>query len=470
MKTIRMRLILVYSSITIVTLMVIAFFLNSSIDQLFEQYAKERQKSQIEYILNQIPELYHKDLGGFDIQGIEVAANAALQNGLIVHIQTMNQEIDWDINTHRNRECQLMLQHSENNMHSRYPNFVGGYTEEKYDFVYDNNKTGYVTIGYYGPYSLDDNELILINEINNILIILGVIFLILVVLMTILISRSITYPITSAITVAGKIADGEYGTQINKKSRNKETQNLIDAINHMSSKLQTEEKQKRQITADVAHELRTPLSNLQGNLEAMLDGIWEPTQERLVSCHEEIIRLASIVKQMQVLYSLENRKEKLNYEIIDFSDLCKSLSFDFEMKLKEKQMRLVTYMKKGDTIWGDEYKIRQCMINLISNAIQYSKEGGIIEIHISNDREYTTVLVKDYGIGIPEEELPNLFERFYRVDKSRSTKTGGMGIGLSITKAIVERHGGIITVESTLGKGTTFAMTFPQKQKIEVNI
>lgn len=142
-----------------------------------------------------------------------------------------------------------------------------------------------------------------------------------------------------------------------------------------------------------------------------------------------------------MLYSLENRKEKLNYEIIDFSDLCESLSFDFEMKLKEKQMRLVTYMKKGDTIWGDKYKIRQCMINLISNAIQYSKEGGIIEIHVSNDREYTTVLVKDYGIVIPEEELPNLFERFYRVDKSRSTKIGGMGIGLSIIKALVERHG-----------------------------
>ena len=100
----------------------------------------------------------------------------------------------------------------------------------------------------------------------------------------------------------------------------------------MSSKLQTEEKQKRQITADVAHELRTPLSNLQENLEAMLDGIWEPTQERLVSCHEEIIRLASIVKQMQVLYSLENRKEKLNYEIIDV-----------KQEEKEKLYKLLQY-------------------------------------------------------------------------------------------------------------------------------
>lgn len=233
----------------------------------------------------------------------------------------------------------------------------------------------------------------------------------------------------------------------------------------MSTKLQAEEKQKRQITADVAHELRTPLSNLQGNLEAMLDGIWEPTQERLLSCHEEIIRLTSIVRQMQVLYSLENQKDQLDYKSIEFSDLCKSLSVDFAMKLKEKQMKLTTYMKKGDTIWGDEYKIRQCMINLISNAIQYSKVGGEIEIHFADDEKFTTVLVKDYGIGIPEEELPNLFERFYRVDKSRSTKTGGMGIGLSITKAIVERHGGIITVQSTLGIGTTFIMTFPQKPK-----
>lgn len=465
MKTIRMRLILVYSAITIATLVVIGFFINGSINQLFEQYAKDRQKSQIEYIRNQIPELYQEESESFDIQGIEVAANAALQNGLIVHIQTMNQEIDWDINTHKNQECQLMLQHSENNMHSRYPNFVGGYTEEKYDFLYGDHKTGHVIIGYYGPYSLDDNELILINEINKILFLLGVIFLVLVVLLTVLISRSITYPITSAITVAGKIANGKYGTQIDQKSRNEETQNLIDAINDMSVKLQTEEKQKRQITADVAHELRTPLSNLQGNLEAMLDGIWEPNQEKLLSCHEEIIRLASIVQQMQVLYSLENRNEQLECESIDFSVLCRSLSVDFAMKLEAKQIRLTVYAKKGDIVWGDRYKIRQCMINLISNAIQYSDVGGEIELHISNDDQYTTILVKDHGVGIPADELPNLFERFYRVDKSRSTKTGGMGIGLSITKAIVERHGGMISVESTPGKGSTFIMTFPQKSE-----
>ena len=465
MKTIRTRLTLLYSAITVAALIIIALFLNKSIDRLFEQYAKERQKSQIEYILNQIAEQYQEETGSFDKRGIEVTANAALQNGLTMHIQTANQEIDWDISTHKNRECDIMLQHSENNMHSRYPNFAGGYTEEKYDFTYGGDKTGYVTIGYYGPYSLDDNELKLINDINNALLILGVIFLAIVLFLTIFISKSITQPITDSITAAGRIANGEYGILINEKSGNEETQNLIDAINNMSAKLQTEEKQKRQITADVAHELRTPLSNLQGNLEAMLDGIWEPTRERIASCHEEIIRLTAIVSQLRVLYALENKKERPDCRSIDFDDLCKSLSADFAIKLEKKGIKLTVCAKPHDALWGDEYKIRQCMINLISNAIRYSREGGEIELHLLDEGKYMAVRVKDYGIGIPEDELPHLFERFYRVDKSRNAKTGGMGLGLSITKAIVESHGGTIAVESIFGKETTFTMTFPKEMK-----
>lgn len=462
MKTIKMRLTLVYSAITLITLIIITIFLNRAIEVLFEQYARERQKSQIEYILKQIPELYQKEAGNFNMQGIEATANAALQNGLIVHIQTANQELDWDINAHKTQESQLVLHHMGSNMHSRYPNFAGKYMEEKYDFVYGNDKSGYVTIGYYGPYSFNDHELRLINDINRLLLGLGVIFLVLILLLTAWIAGSITHPIAVAIAAAEQIAKGQYGIQISKHSENEETQNLINAINYMSTKLQTEEKQKRQITADVAHELRTPLSNLQGNMEAMIDGIWEPTYERLISCHEEIIRLASIVNQLQTLYSMENKTEQLVYQNIDVSDLCKSLSMDFEMNLKKKNTKLIFYAEKGDIIWGDEYKIRQCMINLIANAIQYSQEGGNIEIHISDDKTYSTVIVRDYGTGIPEEELPNVFERFYRVDKSRNTKTGGMGIGLSITKAIVERHGGTITVESILGKGTDFIMQFPK--------
>lgn len=468
MKTIRMRLTLIYSTILIATLVLVALFLNRAIDRLFEQYAKERQNSQIAYLLEQIPELYQDETGTFDMRGLETAANAALENGLIVHIQTTDQELDWNISAHKDQECQRMLQHSEKNMHSKYPGFVGEYMEETYDFSYGDHKSGSVAIGYYGPYSLNDHELRLMNDINRSLFALGAVFLVLVVLLTSWISRSITRPITGSITAAEKIAEGEYETRISEKSRDEETQNLIDAINRMSMKLQEKEQEKRQITADVAHELRTPLSNLQGNLEAMLDGIWEPTHERLVSCHEEIIRLVSIVRQLQELYSLENKREQLNCQSIDCSELCKSLATDFAMKLQEKQVQLKFHTAKGPALWGDEYKVRQCMINLIANAIQYSPAGGTIELHIADDGKDTVVSVRDYGTGIPQEELPHLFERFYRIDKSRNTRTGGMGLGLSITKAIVERHGGTITVESTFGKETTFIMRFPNKETAAV--
>lgn len=462
MKTIRMRLTLVYSAVILAALVITAFFLNRWMDRLFEQYAKDRQKGQISYVLDQIPKLYQEKSGRFDMQGIETAAIAALQNGLIVHVQTADLETDWDAKAHKHQESQEMLQHSEQLMHSKYPNFAGGYTEEKYSFTYGDGKTGYVIVGYYGPYALDDNELWLLGDINRSLFLLGGIFLVLVIVLTALLSRGITRPIMEAVKTAGEIAGGGYGVKINTMSRNEETQKLIDAINDMSEKLQTEEKQKRQITADVAHELRTPLSNLQGNLEAMLDGIWEPTHERLESCLEEIIRLASIVKQMQILYSLENNKDRLDCRMIDFYAMCQSLSADFERKLEENGTKLVVCVKKGDTVWGDGGKIRQCMVNLISNAVRYTHTDGTIEIHMRDDGQHTAVAVTDDGQGILQEELPHIFERFYRVDKSRNTKTGGMGIGLSITKAIVERHGGTISAESEYGKGTTFIMKFPK--------
>lgn len=464
MKSIRRSLIITYSFISIVIIVTLAFFLNYSMNIIFEEYAKKQQADRIESVKKQIIELYNSDSGEFDTAGMEIVGNAALQNGLILHIQTVNKEIDWDINTHKKQECQMMLEHADQNMQSRYPNFAGGYKEDKYELVIDNKVIGYVIVGYYGPYSLDDNELNMLNAINKTLIGIGGGSLAIAILLGIIMSRRITMPISSAITIARKIAEGEYGVQSEIKSKNAETNNLIMAINEMSEKLQMDEKQKKQITSDVAHELRTPLTNLQGNLEAMLDGIWLPTRERLISCHEEIVRLTVIVRQMQELYSLENKGEELVYEDINFSELCKSLTMDFAGKLQEKQMSLTCMTGIEDTLWGDEYRVRQCMINLISNAIQYSEKGSDICISFHQEKDYAIVKVKDEGIGISEEELPHLFERFYRVDKSRNKKTGGMGIGLSITKAIVERHDGKIHVESIYGKGTTFTMMFPVKE------
>lgn len=282
-------------------------------------------------------------------------------------------------------------------------------------------------------------------------------------------ARKIAEPISDAVRVAEKIANGEYGVKSLVTSRTAETQQLITAINEMSQTLKKEEEQKQQITADVAHELRTPLTNIQSHLEAMIDGIWEPTGERLESCREEILRLSGIVKQLQELYLLENRKGILRYEDFDFYDMCKQLYYNFDVQLDKKNLTFNLCIKHGDIIWGDRARIMQCMVNLIGNAIRYAEPQTAIWIRYLEMDYMIEIQVENIGNPIPKECLPHLFERFYRVDKSRNSKTGGMGIGLSITKAIVERHGGKIWAENRDIR-TLFFITLPKRIEKEAKL
>lgn len=464
MKTIKSKLILTYSFISFAVICLIAIFFTLSMEKQFEQYAKKQQEQKISAVVEQIKKLYNKETGSYSLDQIEIVGNMALQNGLLVRIWTWDGEVDWDIQTHRQEECQLVIQHAENNMLSRYVNFQGKYQENKYDLIFDDNYIGNLTIGYYGPYSYSDGELQLLNNLSKYFVLIGVLFVIVAIILGGIMSRKITAPISVVIEVAQKISDGEFGAQARMTSKTAETQQLIEAINKMSGELEKEEAQKRQITADVAHELRTPLTNLQGQLEAMLDGIWEPTEERLESCREEILRLTNIVKQLQELYVLENKRDILKYEEFDFFSLCKHLYLSFDERMGRKKIRLLLRTKTGDMVWGDSQRIMQCMVNLVSNAVQYADpETEIFITYLENDKKSIKLQVQNRGKGIPKEYLPNLFERFYRVDKSRSTKTGGVGIGLSITKAIVERHGGMIWAECENGRETIFSIVLPKK-------
>ena len=334
MNTLKGKLIMTYTIISLMIVASLSILFNMSVDKIFQQYAIEQQKKQIQEIITQVNQQYLKETGTYNVDGLEVIANAALQNAIMVHVRTLNNEIDWDIQQHKARECQVLLQHAEKNMHNRYPNFKGGYAEGTYDLKYDNKLTGYLTIGYYGPYSLSDNELLLIQALNRSLALLGTVFLVIAVLLGIIMAKRISAPITNVIHASKKIAHGNCGTQVRESSTTRETADLICSINEMSQALAIKEQQKKQITADVAHELRTPLFNLLGNMEAMIDQVLEPTTERLQNCHTEILRLTQIVEQLQKLNLLENKQTFLVKESFDFSELCDSLFEDFQIVSK----------------------------------------------------------------------------------------------------------------------------------------
>lgn len=461
MQKLQTKMIVSYSFIAVLIVSALSFLFNFSLDKLFEQYANKQREIQIAQIITQVNQQYLPDEKTYSISCLEVIGNAALQNGIILHVQTLNGEIDWDIRQHRAQECQLQLQHAELNMHSRYPNFRGGYTETKYELTDENGTAGYLIAGYYGPYSFDDNELLLINALNRVLISSGLFFLFVAVVLGIYMARKTSTPITNAIAIAQSIAGGENEIPTMKVSTTRETSDLLTALKEMSIALEKKDQQKKQITEDVAHELRTPLSNIQSHLEALIDGVWMPTRGRLQSCHDEVVRISGLVDQLAELSLIENESSHNDMCIFNFDQLCSIIVNDFEAAGEERCTRIECHIPPQALLYGNEDQVKQCIVNLLTNAMNYTSEGETITLSYTQQGDVVCVQVCDNGQGIPADSLPHIFERFYRVDKSRSKRTGGMGIGLSITKAIVEGHGGTICVNSKIGEGTTFFLRFP---------
>lgn len=456
------KLTVYFSILLIFSLGAITILFNLTLDELFAHYANNQRQRQIQQITQQIEEQYLPESQSYNIEALEVIGNAALQNGLIVHVQTRNSEVDWDISIHKAQECQIALQHAEENMHSRYPSFNGAYSETTYDLFNEGMPTGYLTIGYYGPYALDDDALALLNTLNRVTLVLGIVFLFVAMALAFFSARLIARPISTAVEVTRSVTEGDYGRKIETKTKTKELVSLMQSVNEMSETLKLREQQKRRLTADIAHELRTPLTNLQSHVEAVIDGIWEPSPELFQGYRDEIMRLTRLVKQLQELSNLESGQFTLHLETIPVAELFEDIRLDFFAKFQNKGVTFDLDTSPGGlAMVCDQDRIKQCLTNLVSNALRATPEGGIVRLEGRQEKASIRLSVADTGEGISEEHLSHLFERFYRVDPSRNQQTGGMGIGLAITKSIVEAHRGSITVESTVGKGSKFTICIP---------
>jgi signal transduction histidine kinase len=444
----------------LLVILTIGVILNTLINRSFEQYALGRQKKQIAAITEQVQRQYNAETGLYNVAALEAIGNAALLNGYIIHIRTVNNEIHWDIQQHKAEECLLALQHAETNMHSLYPNFQGGCTEINADLKQNGKNSSHLIIGYYGPWSLDDDELALINLLNKILLAVAAVFAVIASVVAAVETCHITRPITAAIGITKHIAQGNYRPPVQRRSGIREANGLLTAISAMSEKLETKEQQKRQMSADIAHELRSPLQNLQSQMDAMIDGIIAPDEQGLAGCQEEVQRLIGIVQQLQELYVLENRPLELSKEQFNCSLLAEQVCREFESAAREKRITLKRRVPGPVPVYGDRTRIKQSLANLIANAIAYTGEGGTVTLACGRTEGSTRISVADTGRGIPPEDLSHIFERFYRVDKSRSRLSGGMGLGLAITKAIIEARGGTIAAERA-GQGAVFTVTLP---------
>ncbi len=272
-------------------------------------------------------------------------------------------------------------------------------------------------------------------------------------------------PMEEIFNAIDAVAEGDLSVRVPEKNSDMYS-DLSKRFNKMVSDLERSDRQRRNLTADIAHELRTPLHIIQGNLEGMIDGVYEPSSEQINSTLDEVKLLNRLVNDLQTLSLAEAGQLPLHSTRFRLADLIQDIVSSFSAQAEAQRIELRTsMMNPSEELNADYDRLNQVLSNLVMNALRHTPEGGTISIEtesIAGVERAVRIRVNDTGAGIASEDLPFIFDRFWRGDKSRSERSHS-GLGLAITKQLILAHGGTIDVQSDVGKGTTFTIDLPLK-------
>jgi signal transduction histidine kinase len=306
------------------------------------------------------------------------------------------------------------------------------------------------------------SELAFLNRVTRLLIYGAIGALILSLLLGILLSRALTRPIRELTTATQAVAEGDLGRTVLVRSKD-ELGQLATAFNRMSAELARAQDLRRQMTADIAHELRTPLSVILGHVDALAEGVLPANAETFDVIRDETSQLGRLVEDLRTLSRADAGELTLNLQTIQPQTLLERAIAAQRPFAVEKQIELkLDADPDKPQVTADAERMAQVLGNLLSNALRYTPEGGMITFFTAAVEDGVEMRVTDSGPGIEPEELPHVFNRFYRGDKSRQRETGGSGLGLAIAKSIVELHGGRIWAESEPGQGAAFVVWLPK--------
>lgn len=335
---------------------------------------------------------------------------------------------------------------------------VGGHIVTKQVVI---NEKGLIKLTYFQPWFAEDDTVKFFPVFWRLA---GVFFILTLILsggVVWVASASIRDDIKKATSMASNLVKGS-SMNSSKPAIYSEVGKLIEELTALREIVLKKEQLNKRMTADLAHELRTPLTTLQSHLEALIDEVWQPTRERFLSCHEEILRLIRLVGDLENLSKIEDKKIILDKTGFDITALVKSIARNFEGELKHKNITL-KINGQIQQLRADKDKASQVIVNLLSNSLKYTPVNGRILLDITGDKSHVYVVINDNGIGIPPKDISSVFNRLYRSDSSRTRATGGAGIGLTIARTIIEAHRGSIDVISQEGLGTEITVIFPRR-------
>jgi len=283
-------------------------------------------------------------------------------------------------------------------------------------------------------------------------------------------ARGMTQPLRDMAKAAKQMEIGDYSQRVVTNSRD-EVGQLADALNRMSGQLEQLEQLRRDLVANVSHELKTPIAALRAHLENLLDGVERPDPETLQVMLAQSDRLGRLVDQLLDLSRFESGEVPLTREPVDLGPLVAQVLSEIEVARSGRGVAVSSDLPHDlPPVLADPERIHQVLFNLVDNAVRFTPVGGRVDVRASRVNGRCEVRVVDTGVGIPSQHLPRLFERFYRVDPARSREDGGTGIGLAIARWVVEAHGGRIRAESRMGKGSTFSFDLPVAEGADVAV
>jgi two-component system, OmpR family, sensor histidine kinase BaeS len=455
LKTLRSKILFYFLLVSLTGILVVSFSLQWGFEASFNHYINQNRSERIDQLINAL-KLEYKEYGTFTGERVsQLLHEQAMTDSLYYKLYTPNEILLMDSTTIRG----VM----EGIGFSSNPYQEDNWLSATEMIKIDGKPVGKLKVYY--PKGFIDSEYVFLQKIKKYLLIAVALTIMLALFFSMLFSKRLTSGLKRLSEAVEELAQSKQNVRVPLDNLSLEMKQLGIAFNDLSMSLEKEEQLRKEFTGDLAHELRTPLATLRSQIEAFQDGIWEPTPKRLKQSHNELMRLVRLVNELEKLLAAENPQIRLEKTGIEAGELLMAMRELVMPAFRQKDVELTVHtLEKNLWFRGDRDKIVQILTNVMNNALKYTPEKGEVTISTIEEGDLAGFRVKDKGMGISDQDLPHIFERFYRGDKSRARKTGGVGIGLSIVKALVEAHKGKITVESHLDKGSTFTILFPKRE------
>jgi signal transduction histidine kinase len=437
--------------IIIVVLLIVLVIVNVGIKVFFNQYLNQKIEANDTVVLETILSLAEaNDLNYASLEALSITNNAYIivSNGNEIVFETNNPSS----NSSGNGRGMMGRLKTLSTLDKTLLTFR--------DYPVDQaEKLSDVSIGRSMDILSDSDEGNFLFAINLVVIGAFLVAYLLLRMLTTRLSNAFSEPVDALVGQVDQIANHQTLSPL-PEGHFIEFNKLSDTLFELNEKLGYQEQLRKRLTSDLAHELKNPLAILSSHIEAFVDGVWQPTNERLEKCGDEIKRLTRLINELSELTALEGTMT-VEKETTNLTVLVKNVLSQYEAVALEKSITITSSLESNIVLALDSHRMVQVLINLMTNAVKYARENGSVTVSLFTEKDKAILTVADDGIGISETDLPHVFERFYRADTLRGKTTGGLGIGLSIVKAICDAHGYEITVKSTLDVGTKFTIVMP---------